>query len=114
MEKCIFCKIIKKEISSDTVYESENVLAFRDIDVQAPTHILVIPKEHVESVMGFDKENSHIFSEMGLAAKEISIQEGISNKGFRWVINTGQDGGQTVDHIHLHIMGGRQMSWPPG
>lgn len=114
-EECIFCKIAKKEIPSTVVYEDEMVIAFRDLEPQAPTHVLVIPKAHYDSVMTLGRVGKeiagHIVSEVVPA---IANELGLAENGFRLVVNTGSDGGQTVKHLHFHILGGRTMQWPPG
>jgi|TARA_B110000444_G_scaffold258806_1_gene300737 histidine triad (HIT) family protein len=114
MDNCLFCKIIKGEIPANKVYENEHVLAFRDIDPKAPIHILVIPKKHIKSINELNSSDKFLAGELILASKKIAIDEGINLKGFRTIFNTNDDGGQTVYHIHMHIMGGRQMKWPPG
>jgi histidine triad (HIT) family protein len=114
MSDCLFCKIIKGEIPAEIVAENDHALAFRDINPQASTHVLIIPKVHIPSTRDLNNENIDALSQMALLANEISDSEGIKDSGYRWVINTGNDGGQTVFHIHLHLLGGRQMNWPPG
>jgi histidine triad (HIT) family protein len=114
MSDCLFCKIIKAEIPAEIVAENDHALAFRDINPQASTHVLIIPKVHISSTRDLNNENIDALSQMALLANEISDSEGIKDSGYRWVINTGNDGGQTVFHIHLHLLGGRQMNWPPG
>ncbi len=114
MSDCLFCKIIKGEIPAEIVAENNYALAFRDINPQASTHVLIIPKVHISSTRDLNNENIDALSQMALLANEISDSEGIKDSGYRWVINTGKDGGQTVFHIHLHLLGGRQMNWPPG
>ncbi len=114
MSDCLFCKIIKGEIPAEIVAENDHALAFRDINPQASTHVLIIPKVHIPSTHDLNNENIDALSQMALLANEISDSEGIKDSGYRWVINTGNDGGQTVFHIHLHLLGGRQMNWPPG
>ena len=114
MSDCLFCKIIKGEIPAEIVAENDHALAFRDINPQASTHVLIIPKVHISSTRDLNNENIDTLSQMALLANEISDSEGIKDSGYRWVINTGNDGGQTVFHIHLHLLGGRQMNWPPG
>ena len=109
---CLFCNIAKKEIPSDIVYEDENVLAFKDINPQAPVHIVIIPKEHYANILEVD-ENSDTFKHLIKAAQKISKELNLDD-GFRLVINTGEEGGQTVNHLHLHLLGGRFMEWPPG
>ncbi|WP_312651062.1 histidine triad nucleotide-binding protein [Proteiniclasticum sp.] len=111
---CLFCRIAAGEIPSTKVYEDENLFAFRDIDPKAPTHILLIPKKHIQSVNQIDDENVKVVSEAYLALKNIAVQEGINETGYRIVVNTLKDGGQTVDHLHFHLLGGRSLSWPPG
>ncbi len=108
---CLFCRIIAGEIPSAKVYEDEYVLAFRDIDPQAPVHVLVIPKKHSDSVLDAEPEMRVRMTE---AAKKIASDEGLAEKGFRPVINTGEEGGQSVKHLHMHLLGGRSMQWPPG
>lgn len=111
---CIFCRIIKGEIPSDKVYEDEHLYAFRDIDAKAPVHILVVPKTHITSVNGLDEENAHLTAKAFLAMKEIAAKEGISESGYRIVVNTNKDAQQSVAHIHFHMLGGRSLTWPPG
>ena len=111
MENCIFCKIAAGEIPSTKVYEDERVLAFRDIDPQAPVHVLLIPKKHFADILGCDSET---FAYMQKIVKKLAVELGIAEKGFRVVINTGEDGQQSVKHLHWHILGGRSMQWPPG
>lgn len=111
MEDCIFCKIVRGEIPSNKVYEDERVLAFRDIEPQAPVHVLLVPKQHFTSIMDVDAET---FGYMQGIVKMLANELGIAEKGFRVVINTGEDGQQSVKHLHFHILGGRSMQWPPG
>lgn len=114
MDNCLFCKIIKGDIPANKVYENEHILAFRDIDPKAPVHILVIPKKHIKSINDLKSSDKYLAGELILASKKIAKDEGIDSKGFRTIFNTNDDGGQTVYHIHMHMMGGRQMKWPPG
>ena len=114
MEDCLFCKIIKGEIPSNKVFEDEFTLAFWDINPAAPTHILVIPKTHISGLNDLNNENINIMTKLTSTAREICDNEGIESEGYRWVINSGEDGGQTVFHLHLHILGGRNLKWPPG
>jgi len=111
---CIFCRIAAGEIPAKLVREDENVVAFRDIDPKAPTHVVVIPRRHIASVNDLEPGDAALLGEIFLAAKEIAREEGIAASGYRLVVNTGRDGGQSVDHIHLHLLGGRRHSWPPG
>lgn len=114
MENCIFCKIIAGEIPSNKAYEDEYVLAFHDLDPKAPTHILIIPKKHMASVMELEAADGAYVAQMFQAAKKIARDMGIAESGFRLVLNTGEDGGQSVAHLHMHLLGGRKLAWPPG
>ena len=115
MSETIFSKIIKREIPADIVYENDKVLAFRDINPQAPVHILIIPKEEIPTVKEIDAvKHGEILAAMHVAANEIAEAEGIAEDGFRLVYNCCKHGGQEVYHIHMHLLGGRQMKWPPG
>ena len=114
MDNCLFCKIINGDIAAKKVYENEHIIAFNDINPKAPVHILVIPKKHIRSINELNSSDINLAGEIILAAKKITKDQGIDSKGFRVVFNTNDDGGQTVYHIHMHIMGGRQMQWPPG
>ncbi|MBS1984257.1 MAG: histidine triad nucleotide-binding protein [Bdellovibrionales bacterium] len=110
----IFNKIIKREIPADIVFEDEICLAFRDIHPQAPTHILLIPKNEIPSMAEVRAEDQEILGYLLVKAAEIAVRQGLDDEGYRVVINTRAFGGQTVNHLHLHIMGGRPFSWPPG
>ena len=110
---CIFCKIVKGEIPSKKVHEDEFSLAFHDIEPKAPTHILVIPKKHVASLAEAGPADEALLGRLLLTAAEIAREQQLG-RGYRVVISTGPEGGQTVDHLHLHVIGGRQMNWPPG
>lgn len=111
----IFSKIINKEIPADIVYESENVLAFKDIRPQAPVHILIIPKIEIPKVTDIKgNEHSHLLGEMFDVANKIASDFGIAEDGFRLVFNCGNNGGQEVYHLHMHLLGGRKLNWPPG
>ncbi|MCX7805940.1 MAG: histidine triad nucleotide-binding protein [Planctomycetota bacterium] len=114
MEDCIFCRIGKREIESMVVYEDREVIAFRDINPQAPVHILVIPKKHVAGVNDLGTEDQTLAGRLILVAQKVARQEGIARNGYRLVINSGEDAGQAVHHLHLHLLGGRKMKWPPG
>lgn len=114
MSDTIFSKIIAGEIDADIVYEDDVVLAFRDINPQAPTHVLVIPREPVATINDLQPEHAEVVGRMYLAAAKVARQEGIADSGYRTVMNCNADGGQTVYHIHLHVLGGRQLTWPPG
>ncbi|RQD69779.1 MAG: histidine triad nucleotide-binding protein [Tindallia sp. MSAO_Bac2] len=115
MDQCIFCKIARKELSSEIVFENEKIIAFRDVAPVAPTHILVIPKEHVESLNELEeKDYESMIPEIFLCIQELVTQQGLKEEGYRVVSNCGQNGGQTVGHLHFHLLGGRSMQWPPG
>ncbi len=111
---CLFCKIIKGEIPSAKVYEDDKVYAFRDIEPQAPVHILIIPKAHIASANELTEENASIVGHIFAVAAKIAKEEGIDEGGYRIVNNCGEDGGQTVKHLHFHMLGGRSLAWPPG
>lgn len=114
MEGCIFCKIINGEIPSKKIYEDEKVYAFYDISPAAPTHFLVIPKQHIESVNALNDDNVEVISHIFKVINKLVVELNISDKGYRVVNNCGEDGGQTVNHIHFHVLGGRSLQWPPG
>ena len=111
-ESCLFCRIVRREIPATIVHEDEHTLAFRDIDPKAPTHVLVIPKEHVATLN--DATDAPMLGRLLLAARDIAATEGIAEDGYRTVINCGAGAGQTVFHVHLHLLGGRKLGWPPG
>lgn len=111
--ECIFCKIIKGDIPCSKVYEDEDVLAFKDINPVSPVHILIIPKKHVESAYMVDT-NSNILNKIFEAIKLIAKEQGLQENGFRIVTNIGESAGQTVKHLHFHLLGGRDFNWPPG
>lgn len=110
---CIFCKIVNGEIPTSKVYEDESVLAFKDTDPQAPVHVLIIPKQHIASVSEIDEGNSNVVAHIFEVAAKLSEELGLEN-GYRIVTNSGEDGLQSVKHLHFHLLGGRKMSWPPG
>ena len=109
MNDCIFCKIIKGEIPSNTVYEDEEIFAFRDINPVAPVHILIIPKKHIETVVDLKQEDEGLIGRIYSAINKIAEKEGISEKGFRVVVNCKEDGGQEVKHLHFHLLGGKKL-----
>lgn len=113
MDDCLFCKIINGEIPSDTLYEDDDVFAFRDITPQAPVHFLVIPKKHISGPAAVAAQDEELIGKMMRVGAKVARQEGIGD-GFRLVYNNGADAGQTVFHIHMHILGGRDLTWPPG
>jgi histidine triad (HIT) family protein len=114
MGDCLFCKIINREIPASIIYEDDAVVAFNDINPQGPTHVLVVPKRHIASLNDLAPEDDQIVGEVVRRAAAIAKDRGISGPGFRAVFNTNRDGGQTVFHIHLHLIGGRSLHWPPG
>jgi len=114
MSDCIFCKIIKGEIPSKKVYEDDELFAFHDINPAAPVHFLVIPKKHIKNLMMAEAEDTALLGRLLNKAQELAQEMGCSEKGARFVINAGRDGGQTVDHLHIHVLGGRLLGWPPG
>jgi histidine triad (HIT) family protein len=114
MSDCLFCSIVAREIPATFVHEDDTVVAFRDINPQAPTHILVIPREHVDSAADVTPAQDALWARLLHVAQQLAVSEGIDRTGFRIVTNVGSEGGQTVRHLHLHLLGGRHMTWPPG
>ena len=114
MDNCLFCNIVAGEIPADIVYEDDSIIAFRDINPQAPVHILIIPKLHISTLNDLSSEHAELIGELILSAKDIAKKEGISDAGYRTGFNCNKAAGQTVYHIHLHLLGGRDISWPPG
>lgn len=111
-DSCLFCRIVRREIPATIVWEDDHSLAFRDVDPKAPVHVLVIPKVHVASLN--EVADAEAVGRLVTAAARIASAEGIAERGFRTVINTGGDAGQSVHHLHLHLLGGRSLAWPPG
>ncbi len=111
---CLFCKIGEKEVPADIVHATDHVVAFRDINPKAPTHILIMPREHLDSIAEVSRAHADVLAEMVEAAAHLARAEGIDRSGWRLVANVGRDGGQTVQHLHFHLLGGRAMRWPPG
>lgn len=114
MPDCIFCKIIAGETPAEFLYKDDKVVVFKDINPQGPVHVLIVPTKHIESILDLTPEDSNIICEMMLQSKAIAEKLGVSEKGFRLVINTGRDSRQAIYHIHAHLIGGRKMTWPPG
>lgn len=112
--ECLFCKIVAGDIPADIVYENDCVVAFRDINPQAPTHVLVIPRQHIATINNLEPADADTLGRLFLAAKEIAAAEGFAEAGYRVVMNCNAAAGQTVFHIHLHLLGGRDLGWPPG
>ncbi len=111
---CLFCKIAHAEIKTDYLYENEHIVAFRDIHPQAPQHILIIPRQHIATLNDLDESNKSLLGDMILVAKNLATEIGFAKNGYRILMNCNDDGGQTVYHIHLHLLAGRPMRWPPG
>lgn len=111
---CIFCKIANKEIPSTIVYEDDDVIAFHDVNPEAPVHILVIPKKHIASLDAATEEDQQLLGKLLLTVRKLAIDHGIADNGYRVVTNCGEQGGQSVMHLHFHLMGGREMLWPAG
>ena len=114
MSDCLFCKIIAKKIPTKIIYEDTDTVAFEDINPQAPVHILIIPKKHISTVLEINAQDKSLTGHLFLVAAKIAKAKGIDERGFRLVINTNAEAGQTVYHMHLHLLGGRPMHWPPG
>lgn len=114
MDDCIFCKIASGAIKGDIVFENDSIVAFRDLNPQAPVHALIVPRRHIATLNDLESNDAPLIGEMVSAAKEIAADEGISQDGYRLVWNCNRNAGQTVFHIHLHLLGGRVMNWPPG
>jgi len=110
---CLFCKILAGDIPADIVYESESAIAFRDLNPQAPTHVLVIPRKHISTINDIEDADAALVGSLYTAAREIAREEGIAEPGYRTVMNCNEGAGQSVFHIHLHVIGGRGMGWPP-
>lgn len=111
---CLFCQIIAGELPANVVYQDDRVIAFTDVNPQAPTHVLVVPREHLESLNDVSQSDETLLGHMGRTAARVANQFGIAEQGYRTVINTGTESGQSVPHLHLHVLGGRPMAWPPG
>lgn len=114
VEDCIFCKIINGDIPSNKIYEDDKVYAFNDINPEAPIHFLVIPKEHIESANSVNENNADVIAHIFKVINKLVVDLGVAEKGYRIVNNCGEDGGQTVKHLHFHVLGGRNLQWPPG
>ncbi len=114
MKSCVFCKIVAGDIPCKKIYEDDALLAFEDAHPAAPAHILIIPKRHMETLLEIEEADRELIGSIFVAANKIARQEGMAQEGFRIVANCGENGGQTVSHIHYHLLGGRRMEWPPG
>lgn len=113
-DTCLFCRIVNGDIPAQIVHEDDDIVAFYDIAPQAPVHVLLIPRRHLDSVSQFGDDDAGLAGKLLLTARTLARQLGMAESGFRLVINTGDQGGQSVSHLHLHLLGGRQMTWPPG
>jgi histidine triad (HIT) family protein len=114
MSECLFCRIATGAIPADLIYESPSVVAFRDINPQAPTHVLIVPREHVSTVNELEAQHENLVGQLFSAARTIASDQGLAEPGYRLVMNCNEGAGQSVFHIHLHLLGGRQFGWPPG
>ena len=114
MSDDLFLKIISREIPADIVYETDDVLAFRDVNPQAPLHVLIIPKVHIRTINDMQSQDTELFGKLFLAAREIATKHGVAEDGYRVVMNCNSAAGQTVFHVHMHLLGGRSLDWPPG
>jgi histidine triad (HIT) family protein len=113
MAECIFCRVGRGEVPAELLHEDEFVVAFRDIHPVAPVHVLVIPKQHITAAWELDQSHGFMLARMFVAANEVATKTGIDESGYRLVLNTGRDAGQSVDHLHMHLLGGQRMGWPP-
>lgn len=114
MTDCLFCGMINGEIPSELIYDDKEIIAFKDINPQSPNHILIVPRRHINSLSEMEEVDKDLAGRLLFTARKIAQDQGISDKGYRVVINNGQNGGQTVFHLHLHLLGGRPLAWPPG
>ncbi|HHW70277.1 MAG TPA: histidine triad nucleotide-binding protein [Clostridiales bacterium] len=114
MGDCIFCKIANKDVSSKIIYEDDTILVFEDVNPQAPVHVLIIPKQHIPSLNDIDSDAAEIISHIFMKIPSLAEQLGVQDNGYRIVVNCGTDGGQSVGHLHYHLLGGRTLTWPPG
>lgn len=114
MSDCTFCKIINGQIPATFIYEDNDLIAFKDINPQAPVHILIVPKKHIPTIMDIEENSVDLIGKIYLVAKKLALEHGISEQGFRIVVNCNHDAGQEVFHIHFHLLGGRNLAWPPG
>lgn len=114
MEDCVFCKIVNGEIPSNKVYEDDKIVSFKDLNPGAPVHVLIIPKKHISSLNEVDSEAADIIAHIFKTVPKLAAELGIDDDGYRIVSNCGKDGGQSVPHVHFHLLGGRSLNWPPG
>lgn len=114
MSDCLFCKIVAGDIPADVIHRDDEFVAFRDISPQAPVHFLLVPREHIASLAELDDRHTALLGRLLVTASRLSRDQGLDAGGYRWVVNCGEDGCQTVPHLHLHVLGGRRLGWPPG
>lgn len=114
MEGCLFCNLASGRIATDVIYSDEQVIAFRDVKPEAPVHVLIIPRRHIENILAAEDADETLLGHMLVVASRVARQEGVAESGFRLVINCNEDGGQSVGHLHIHLLGGRKLGWPPG
>jgi histidine triad (HIT) family protein len=114
MNDCLFCKVVARSIPAIIVHETDKTLAFRDINPRAPVHVLVIPKEHIDSLLTLEARHAAVLADIHLTVQAVARQEKVSESGFRLVVNNGKDSGQAVGHLHYHVLAGRKLGWPPG
>ena len=114
IDSCVFCQLLDKKSSSKIEYEDEDLVVFWDINRQAPIHLLIVPKKHIEKLTDFAEEDTHLMGKMMVAAKQVAEKLDLREKGFRLIINEGKDSGQSIFHIHMHLLSGRRLMWPPG
>jgi histidine triad (HIT) family protein len=114
MTECIFCRVVAEQIPATVVYRDDRVVAFRDINPRAPLHVLLVPTKHIPSLLALSEEDDALIGYLVRKAAQIAREEGVAERGFRLVTNTGPEAGQSVGHVHLHLLGGRPLSWPPG
>ena len=113
-ENCLFCRIAKREIPTKVVLEDPRFMAFEDVNPQAPVHVLIIPKEHIEKISNLDERHATLVGTLVLAAKHIAREKGVQESGYRIIMNCNRDAGQAIAHLHIHLLGGRKFTWPPG
>ena len=113
-DNCLFCGIVRGDVPADIVMHAEHVVAFRDINPQAPVHVLVVPRRHVDDAAAVDAGDAEVLADMVMAAHEVAAAEGVADSGYRLLFNVGEDASNSVPHLHLHVLGGRRLSWPPG
>lgn len=114
MSECVFCRIVSGQAEGDIIYQDEEITAFRDINPQAPQHILIVPNHHISSLNHAREGDAPLLGQMVILARELALREGLAERGYRLVLNCGPEAGQSIYHLHLHLLGGRPLGWPPG